>query len=414
VLAAGLGGSTAVADVMTPDPITIEGSRTAHDAQLVMVERNIHHLPIVNEDGRMIGVIHRNDLYKVRSNDPVSVAGEIAKAPSPDAIAAITARVPKLIEALVAADAQAEAIGRLVTSVTDAVTKRLCVLAETELGPPPMPYAFVCFGSQARREQTAFTDQDNALILQTDATGPAADYFQRLAEIACDGLAVAGYRYCPGDIMATNPLWRVGLETWKRNVASWVAEPDPEAVLNASVFFDCRHVHGDESLTDAYVEVTRAEAANSQLFLGQMAANASDFRPPLGFFRRFVVEKDGAQKDRFDLKRSGITPVVELGRVYALEVGAAPTNTYDRIRAVGQTPSMAPDDAADLAAAMEHIAYVRLQHQRRQLQEGIQPDNHVDPSELNRFERDQLKMAFVTIDRHQDAMRRRFNTGQMG
>lgn len=414
VLAAGLDGSVSVADVMTADPVTIDGDLSAHDAQLVMTERNIHHLPVVDGHGAMLGVIHRNDLYKLRNNDPVLVAGEIAKAADPGEIAAVTARVPKLIEALVASDALAEAIGRLVTSVTDAVTRRLCVLAEAELGPPPIGYAFVCFGSQARREQTAFTDQDNALILETDATGDAAAYFERLATLVCDGLATAGYRYCPGDIMATNPIRRVGLDTWKRYVAAWVGEPAPEAVLNASVYFDCRHVHGEGDLTDDYVATTRAVAGPSQLFLGQMAANAADFRPPLGFFRRFVVEKDGAQKDRFDLKRSGITPVVELGRVYALETGAEATNTYDRIRLVGETEAMAPADAADLAAALEHIAYVRLQHQRRQLSEGTPPDNHLDPTTLNRFERDQLKMAFVTIDRHQDAMRRRFKTGQMG
>jgi CBS domain-containing protein len=409
-----LTGSVLIGEVMTSEPTTIGGDQSAHEAQLVMTANNIHHLPVVDRDGGMIGVIHRNDVYKVVANDPVLVVGEIAKADTHDQIAAITARVPELVEALVAADAQAEAVGRLVSSVTDAVTRRLCVLAEAELGPPPMSYAFVCFGSQARQEQTACTDQDNAIILATDADEEVDQYFFKLATFVCDGLATAGYRYCPGDIMATNPLRRVSLSRWKQNVAAWVTEPDPEAVLNASVFFDCRHVHGDGELTADYVAEARAKAKTSQLFLGQMAANAADFRPPLGFFRRFVVEKDGAQKDRFDLKRSGITPVVELGRVYALETGAEALNSYDRIRAVGDTESMAPADAADLVAALEHIAYVRLQHQRRQLEAGIPPDNFVDPSELTRFERDQLKMAFVTIDRHQDSMRRRFRTGQMG
>lgn len=414
VLAAGLTGSALVRSVMTSNPITISGDQSAHEAQLAMTEHNIHHLPVLDRTGAMIGVIHRNDVHKVRTNDPVQVVGEIAKANNAAEIAAITARVPELIEAMVAADALAEAIGRLVTSITDAVTKRLCVLAEAELGPPPITYAFVCFGSQSRQEQTAFTDQDNAIILETEADEESDRYFFQLGTIVCDGLATAGYRYCPGDIMATNPARRVSLATWERYVSSWVTEPDPEAVLFASVYFDCRHVHGEPRLTDDYVAITREKAKGNQLFLGQMAANAADFRPPLGFFRRFVVEKDGAQKDRFDLKRSGIAPVVEMARVYALETGVPALNSYDRIRAVGATESMAPDDAADLVTALEHIAYVRLQHQRRQLEAGLKPDNHLDPTVLNRFERDQLKMAFVTIDRHQDAMRRHFRTGQMG
>ena len=38
-------------------------------------------------------------------------------------------------------------------------------LAESQLGPPPVDYAWVAAGSQARSEQTAKTDQDNALVV---------------------------------------------------------------------------------------------------------------------------------------------------------------------------------------------------------------------------------------------------------
>jgi CBS domain-containing protein len=414
ILAEGRQPTTLVGDVMSSELVSIDADRPASDAQLALSKHNVHHLPVMDASGQLLGLITTTDLNRARSDDPVLMVGEIAKAATPAGIAAITARLPRLIEGLMVADALAEVVGRVVTTVTDAATQQLCRLAEEELGPPPMAYAFVCFGSQARHEQTAFTDQDNALILAADASGDAATYFEALARFVCDGLAEAGYRLCPGDIMATNPRWRVGVASWERYVSAWVTEPDPEAVLNASVFFDTRHLHGDQALTERYLAMARSQAEGSQLFLGQMAANAAEFRPPLGFFRRFVVEKGGDQKDRFDLKRSGVTPVVELARVYALEAGVTQANTYDRLRSTGETMSLAPSDAADLAVALEHIAYVRLQHQRRQLEVGERPDNHLDPTHLSPFEQDQLKMAFVTIDRHQDAMRRHFRTGQMG
>lgn len=411
VLAAGRPITTPVGEVMSHDIISVDADRPGYDAQLALTQHNVHHLPVVEADGALVGLLTATDLHRARSNDPVLIAGEVAKAHTKGDIVAASAKLPALVESLMAADALAEVVGRMVTTITDAVSQRLCVLAERELGPPPLAYAFVCFGSQARHEQTAFTDQDNGLILEIDAEGEAADYFESFARFVCDGLAEAGYGLCPTDTMATNPKWRVGVATWERYVTAWVAEPDPREVLDATVFFDARHLHGEKSLTDRYAETARSQAGRSASFLGQLAANAAEFRPPLGFFRRFVVEKDGAQKDRFDLKRSGVTPVVELARVYALEAGVSAANTFDRLRATDETMSLAPVDASELAIALEHIAYVRLQHQRRQLEASERPDNHLDPTALSVFERHQLKMAFVAIDRHQAALRRHFRAG---
>ena len=66
-------------------------------------------------------------------------------------------------------------------------------LAEDELGPPPVPYVWVCGGSQARLEQSAHSDQDNALII-ADSMQPEHDsYFASMAKIVTEGLdAVKG------------------------------------------------------------------------------------------------------------------------------------------------------------------------------------------------------------------------------
>lgn len=416
VVAAGLDpGRTPVGSIMTADPILVEDTRLGHEVLLVMAEHNIHHVPVLDADGTPIGLITANDLSTARSNDPVALVGRIAKASTADAVAEAAAPMTAMVTALMVADATAETTGRLVSSITDAVTRRLCQLAEAELGPPPVPYAFVCFGSQARDEQTAFTDQDNGMIL-ADAAGEADrdGYFAALARFVCDGLDRAGYRYCDGDIMATTDRWRAPLGRWLGYVDAWVAEPDPEAVLNAAVFFDVRHLHGDRELTAAYHQRAVERARSSDLFLGHLAAGGAEFRPPLGFFRRFVLEKDGAQKDRLDLKRTGVTPMIHLARAYALRAGSGRLNSYDRLRAVGDTPHMAAADAAELVVALEYVAYVRLQHQRRQLEAGLAPDNFIDPDSLTRLEREQLRRVFVTIDDHQNAMRRNFNTAQMG
>lgn len=230
--------TTAVAEVMTADLVTVTPETPGQAALLNMTQNNIHHLPIVDPTNNPLGVVSINDLHVALTSDPVFVVGTMSKATNVDEVVAAAAHVPRMVQQLMAADARAETVGRLVTSVTDVACVRLAELAEQEFGPAPLPFAFVCFGSQARMEQTAYSDQDNALILSREANDAEAEYFAQWARFVCDGLAAAGYRLCPGDIMATNPRWSVDIDTWKDYVTAWVTAPTPEAVLNTAVFFD--------------------------------------------------------------------------------------------------------------------------------------------------------------------------------
>ena len=53
-------------DVMTPDPVTITAEKTLEDAQNIMTEKGIRHLPVV-EDGKPVGVISDRDLHLAAS-----------------------------------------------------------------------------------------------------------------------------------------------------------------------------------------------------------------------------------------------------------------------------------------------------------------------------------------------------------
>jgi len=83
--------------------------------------------------------------------------------------------------------------------VSDAITTRLIQLAENELGPPPVPYAWLAAGSQGRNEQTVQSDQDNCLLF-SDRFNEKRDgwYFKAFSKIVNDGLNQCGYVYCPG------------------------------------------------------------------------------------------------------------------------------------------------------------------------------------------------------------------------
>lgn len=54
---------TRVVEVMTPDPVTIEGSLSVEEAMGLMTERRFRHLPVV-EDGLLVGLVSIGDLMR--------------------------------------------------------------------------------------------------------------------------------------------------------------------------------------------------------------------------------------------------------------------------------------------------------------------------------------------------------------
>ena len=90
--------------------------------------------------------------------------GEIQEARSPEELSDSRAKLPVFVKALLESGARVESVTRIMTTVSDAILVRLIELAEADLGPPPVAFAFVVLGSEAREEQTLATDQDNAII----------------------------------------------------------------------------------------------------------------------------------------------------------------------------------------------------------------------------------------------------------
>src|SRR5690606_8956437 len=136
---------------------------------------------------------------------------------------------------------------------------------------PPVPYCWVVLGSQARHEQGLSSDQDNALVLAEDVTPEQDAYFAALAERVSAGLEACGYRRCPGEVMATNPRWRGSVSAWREHFATWLDTPEPQAVLNGSIFFDMRPLHGDHQLVETLRTEVLARTQKADLFLAYLA-----------------------------------------------------------------------------------------------------------------------------------------------
>jgi len=408
VVAAGLDGNHPVTEIMSESPTALDGDAHAYEAAMVMMQSNIHHLPVI-VDGQPIGMVSRSDFMRLETEHPLYLVSDIGKQISVEGVVAACRRLPALIIGQIESDANGDQLGKFITMITDTVTRQLLRIAEAEFGPPPCDYAWVALGSQGRFEQSAKSDQDNALVLSNTATEADDEYFASLAQVVTDGLDACGYVYCPGDVMASNPKWRQPLEQWKGYFKRWITVPQEKALMHANIFFDLRCVAGKAALVDELKKSIRNDARKNEIFLALMAKNAMSFQPPLGFFRQFVLEKSGEHKNTLDLKLHGIMPIVEIARIRSLAAGELRISTRNRLRAAAQAKEIGETDAANLIDALDFIEKLRIEHQSRQLQAGLEPDNHLAPDELSPLVRQNLKSAFSQVRVSQAALLNRFH-----
>jgi CBS domain-containing protein len=403
VLAQGLPGDTPIARIMTPEPLVIDANASAFEAMLLMSEHGVHHLPVTVQ-GRLGGMLSSSDLLRAESSHPLRISRYIERAAEPSALAGLPARIRDMLLQSWPSGLRAVAAGRVLAVLADAATRQLLQIAERELGPAPLPYAWLALGSQGRQEQALGGDQDNALLLAEAPDASAAAYFSALALRVCEGLATAGYPRCHGEVMACNPRWCQPLSEWKRIFARWIDTPTPEALMHASVFFDMRCVAGQAALADELRDFFLQRASDNGIFIACLCQNALTHRPPLGFFRNFVLERSGEHIDTIDLKHRGLAPLVDIGRLRALAAGVAGNGTLERLEALASRDAMAAVDAAALGDAYRHIADVRLGHQLRQIERGEPAHSHLVPAELSALGQAQLRQAFQAVRAAQNAL----------
>ncbi|MBU2963329.1 CBS domain-containing protein [Citreicella sp. C3M06] len=403
VVGGGLAFDTPVTQIMSADPVTLPPSAIGSDVLHMMMERNIGHVPVA-EAGKLVGIVTQTDLTRFQAVSSAGLVSEIARATSAEQMAEVTARIPQLLLQLVAAGNRHEVVTRLITDITDTVTRRLLALGEAKLGPAPVPYLWLACGSQGRQEQTGVSDQDNCLFIDNAASDDDMAYFAQLAQFVCAGLDRAGYFLCPGDMMATNPQWCARVGTWRQYFTRWITKPDPMAQMLASVMFDLRPIGGTKSLYEDLQAETLEAASKNSIFVSHMIANSLKHTPPLGLLRGFATIRSGEHKNTLDLKHNGVVPVVDLARVYALQGRLPEVNTRARLDAAVAAGKLSGSGGQDLLDAYDLIAETRLEHQAEQVRRGSAPDNYLAPSSLSDFERSHLRDAFVVIKSLQSAL----------
>jgi CBS domain-containing protein len=386
---------TPIGDVMTPGAETVPAETMAGEVLLRMLEGGFHHFPVVDGSGSVVGVVTDTDLMGLGRNTPFALKSAIARAPDRDGVVRAIGDLPEVIASLVESSADPVDIGHVIAFSIDAATRRLLELAISELGNPPVEWAWLALGSAARQEQAIHTDQDHALAFEGDRE-VAEPALAPLAEFVTAGLEQAGFARCRGEVMAANPALRLSVEEWVARFDHWMNLQTPKASEQLSVVFDFRSVTGDLDAEGPLNEAMKL-AVERPVFLQHLARRALDLKPPIGFVGKLRVERGGERPGTVNLKHGGILIIGNIARAYAIRAGLTAKRTVDRLRAAEQAGEIDAETREGLEEAFRFLWDVRLRHHVDQLRAGESLDDFVDPKELGGVAQQGLKEAFRIV-----------------
>ncbi|WP_060499105.1 DUF294 nucleotidyltransferase-like domain-containing protein [Pseudomonas sp. NBRC 111133] len=396
---------------MTAKPFYLSPQASAFDAAMAMTERHIAHVCLV-ENRRLCGVVSERDLFSLQRVDLVHLARTIRHAPRLDTLVSLRGEISQLVERMLAHGASSTQITQIITLLNDHTVCRVIELALAERGDPGVPFSWLCFGSEGRREQTLHTDQDNGILFEAADSAEADSIRARLLPLAqyinqC--LAQCGFTLCKGNIMAGNPELCLSRSEWARRFAGFVREASPENLLGSSIYFDLRVVWGDEQGCEQLRQSLLARVADNRLFQRMLADNALRQRPPVGRLREFVLTRLGNDKAAtLDLKVQGLTPFVDGARLLALANGIGACNTLERLRQLVAKGVIEPLDGAAYEEAYHFIQQTRMQQHQRQTRDNLPYSNRLDPDSLNHLDRRILRESLRQAQRLQSSLALRY------
>ncbi|MEM0516422.1 DUF294 nucleotidyltransferase-like domain-containing protein [Pseudoalteromonas sp. YIC-827] len=409
VLAKGVDPQCSIAEIMSVDPKFIFENNRVFSAMHLMLKHNIHHLPVLNELHQPLGMVTSTDLLRQQKSDPVQLIGRIYKASGVADLKRYAQEVPELLEGFAYHIDDISLIGKLLSGISDALTTRLIQLFQQRHGDAPARFSWICFGSQAREEQTLHSDQDNGLLLPNGLDEEQLEYFKDMGEFVCQHLDVCGIRRCPGNIMASNAACRLSLGGWLDKFDRWLSSPTPEAMLNCKIFFDIRFISGSSDLFATFSEALSALKPD-QFFYRALASELNLNSVPIGLFNQLKTEADAERHKYIDLKHRGIVIINDIVRLYALQANIRHASTLERLDALSKTQWLSKKDIFDLKDCWRYLTQLRL---RAQLDNEPLPSNCINPDGLTSLERHQLKEAFYLVRQAQQAATFKFARGSL-
>jgi len=402
--------------IMTPHPHAMSPQTYMYEAMAYMLGHRLKHLPVLDR-GEVVGIVSLRDLMRYRSQKAMLLLGNIREENTLEGLAAIRREIVNVARSLLSETRSTPEVMEIITYIHHGIIKRVYELVQAEfaregLSPPNVRHAFLIMGSGGRREMLLGPDQDNGFIFEDFPDSRQEEvnaYFVPFSERLVHALAAAGYPLCDGKVMVNNPDWRGRLKEWRYRVSKWVNSPDPQNVLNSTIFFDFTTLVGDPNLSHDLRLLVNEEIRRFPLFLLHMMNFDIKHKVPIGLLGRFSLEKGGEKDGKISLKAGGLVFIVDCIRLFALENELQELPTLERLKELVRLNVFTPDTAEHIRAAFEALVFLRLRNEIELVDAGKKPSHYLDPYALSRTEQDLLKESFHAVSKLQDAARRHFS-----
>ena len=403
--------------IMASPVVTAKKDITIPEAHIMMIKNNVSHICITKDgtpDSKLTGVLSLHDLVVSLGNNPSVLIKECKRAKNSKHLRSLRQKVDLLLKQYLEQELPFAHILNIVSEINSVIIQRSIELCLKKMAsPPPVKFTWMSLGSQGRREQLLLSDQDNALIFEDVSEKKfkeTQDYFLLLSDKVVKYLNTIGYEYCPADMMASNPKWCTSISEWKKQFNEWVFNPNSSGILLSSIFFDFEYIYGEKSLTDELTENLFNAINKSNKFLALLAKDIIEKPSPIGFFRQFLVEHDGNQKDIFNIKIRALMPLIDAARILTLSHNAKGTNnTLLRYQKLSE---LEPQNI-DLFKSCERAFRTLLKFKTEQ---GILNNDTGKLIPLDKLSKDQklkLKRAFKPIKELQELLILRFKLTQI-
>jgi PAS domain S-box-containing protein len=398
VLADNLDTDRPVMEIMTAPVVTISKNALLYEAFLLVKNKQISHVGVVDEAGELFGAVSSEDISDMHQNSVSYLIKEIEIAEHLDQIRKIHDRLPILVNALIESGDKTQNITRIITSVSDAIIQRIIQLALENMGNPPCTFTFMVMGSEGRMEQTLSTDQDNAIVfedIEEDKLPEAYSYFNKLGLQVSTNLDFVGFRFCKGDVMASNQKWTQPWSVWRDYFTNWINTSEPQSILDASIFFDFRCVYGDDSMVNNLRNHINLTLKDKSIFYYHLAQSVTKYKPPLSLFGNIIGD---STKDEINLDvKKVILPIIGFIRLYALKNQVTETNSLARVRQLYHQKVIDKSMYDELVLSYNYLMQIRFRFQASGITQNKQPDNLVDIKKLTHIEVATIKKILSEI-----------------
>ncbi len=406
VVARGRDVRETVKNIMNLPLIRVDAKDYCFEAVLKMLKYNVHHLLVI-KDGSLRSVATSHDLLLLQGRSPLSLAKDIESRQTIESLQPVSEKINHLVGFLLKEGTKAGNIMKIVSELNDLLIKKVLEVAERRFGPAPAAWCWIVFGSEGRREQIFRTEQDNGIIYEdtvaVEKEEAVSTYFSAFTVFVKESLEKCGFTTGPARYMASNSEWRQPLSVWRKYFSDWMSTPTADVVSKSLIFYDFRPLFGDFSLADELRSYLTYLIRGQKAYLEHLANTMVKNRPPLGFLKSFIVEKSGEHKDELDIKIKGAAPLVDIVRLFALELGVKETSTLERIGALKDKHTILKEYADEIEHAFEFLTLLWVRHQAELLQEGKALDNFINPGKLSNLEKKTVKDVFQLIARLQDS-----------